>query len=75
MKRKPNRANQPSYSQWIGRVVTIRVRTGELAFPVNGLVVGESQDLVRLRITNGWDLGVYKAAIQDIELNESTYVN
>jgi hypothetical protein len=56
-----------SFEQWLGKTVVLRLKTGELRVPLCGTIVAESTGAVRVRIAGGWDIGVYKSLILDVE--------
>jgi hypothetical protein len=56
-----------SYAPWFGKIVILRVTTGELRVPLRGIIVGESQGAVRFRIEGNWDIDVYKSLILTVE--------
>jgi hypothetical protein len=56
-----------SFEQWFGNTVVLRLRTGETRVPLRGTIVAESGGAVRLRITGGWEIDVYKSLILAVE--------
>jgi hypothetical protein len=56
-----------AYEVWVGHPVVLQVAAGAMRVPLRGTVVGESDDAVRLRIGEGWDIDVYKAMILAVE--------
>ena len=56
-----------SFEQWLGKTVVLRLKTGEPRVPLRGTIVAESGGTVRFRIAGGWDIGVYKSLILDVE--------
>ncbi len=56
-----------AYEVWVGHPVILQVAAGEMRVPLRGTVLGESDDAVRLRIGEGWDIDVYKAMILAVE--------
>lgn len=56
-----------AYEVWVGHPVVLQVAAGEMRVPLRGTVLGESDDSVRLRIGEGWDIDVYKAMILAVE--------
>jgi hypothetical protein len=55
------------YEAWVGQHVVLQVATGELRVPLRGTIVGESEDVVRFRVGNGWDVDVFKNMILAVE--------
>ncbi len=56
-----------AYSAWLGHTVVLQVSVGESQVPLRGIVVGESEEAVRFRIGEGWDVDIYKAMILAVE--------
>jgi hypothetical protein len=55
------------YAPWVGQTVVLQVATGDLRVPLHGIIVGESEDAVRFRIGEGWDIDIYKLMILAVE--------
>ncbi len=55
------------YSVWKGQTVVLQVAAGDLRVPLRGTIVSESDDTVRIRIGEGWDVDIYKATILAVE--------
>jgi hypothetical protein len=55
------------YASWIGQTVVLQVTVADLRMPLRGTVVGESEDALRFRIGDNWDIDIYKAMILAIE--------
>jgi hypothetical protein len=55
------------YEAWVGQHVVLQVATGELRVPLRGTIVGESEDAVRFRVGDGWDVDVFKNMILAVE--------
>lgn len=60
---------QGAYALWIGQAVTLEVAAEELRVPLRGVIVGESDCMVRLRVGEGWDIDIYKHMVLAIELD------
>jgi hypothetical protein len=58
---------QSVYQAWVGQQVVLQVATGELRVPLRGTIVGESEDAVRFRVGDGWDVDVFKNMILAVE--------
>jgi hypothetical protein len=58
---------QSVYASWVGQAVVLQVAAADLRVPLRGTIVGESDDAVRFRIGNSWDIDVYKTMILAIE--------
>ena len=58
---------QSAYASWFGQAVVLQVAAADLRVPLRGIIVGESEDAVRFRIGEGWDVDIYKTMILAIE--------
>ena len=58
---------QNVYASWIGHAVVLQVLTGDLRVPVRGVIVAETNEVVRFRVGEGWDIDVYKEMILTVE--------
>ena len=55
------------YAVWLGQPVVIRVVAGNLRVPLRGRLVGETNDVVRLRIAGSWDVDIFKSMVVAVE--------
>lgn len=55
------------YALWLGQPVVLQVSAGEAKVPLRGTIVGETEDAVRFRIGEGWDVDIYKAMVMAVE--------
>ena len=58
---------QSAFSQWTDQPVVLQVAAADLRVPLRGIIVGESQESVRFRIGDGWDIDIYKSMILAVE--------
>ena len=58
---------QGSYAMWMGQPVILRVVTGNQRVPLRGRLVSETNDVVRFRIADSWDVDIYKSMVVAIE--------
>ena len=58
---------QSAYQPWIGTPAVIQVATGELRVPLRGVIVGESEEAIRFRVGEGWDIDIFKNMILAVE--------
>ena len=56
-----------AYSVWMGQPVVLRVVAGGIRVPLRGRLVGETDNVVRLRIAESWDVDIFKSMILGIE--------
>ncbi|HEV2615783.1 MAG TPA: hypothetical protein VGU63_04140 [Candidatus Acidoferrales bacterium] len=55
------------YAVWIGQPVVLRVVAGNLRVPLRGRLVSETNDVLRLRIADNWDVDVFKSMVVAVE--------
>jgi len=55
------------FAFWMNQSVVMQISAGDLKVPLRGTIVGESNDAVRFRIGEGWDVDIYKAMILAVE--------
>jgi hypothetical protein len=58
---------QSAYASWMGQPVVLQVATADLRVPLRGIIVAETDEAVRLRIGNLWDVDIYKSMILAVE--------
>lgn len=62
------------YAVWVGQPVILRVVTGNLRVPLRGRLLAETNDAVRLRIADSWDVDIFKTMVVGIEHDMPVYV-
>jgi hypothetical protein len=55
------------YRVWMGQPVILRVATGNLRVPLRGRLLSETNDSVRLRIADSWDVDIFKSMVVAVE--------
>ena len=55
------------YGIWMGQPVILRVRTGNLRVPLRGRLLSETNEVVRLRIADSWDVDIFKSMVIAVE--------
>ncbi len=58
---------QGAYAVWMGQAVVLQVTAGDMRVPLRGTLVGESDNAVRLRIGETWEVDIYKSMILAVE--------
>jgi len=58
---------QSAYAVWIGQAVVLQVAAADLRVPLRGIIVGETDDAVQLRVEQTWDIDIYKSMILAVE--------
>ncbi|HTW22021.1 MAG TPA: hypothetical protein VMD78_00380 [Candidatus Baltobacteraceae bacterium] len=62
------------YAVWMGQPVVLRVAAGDLRVPLRGRLLSETDDAVRLRIADSWDVDVFKSMVVAVEHDNPVYV-
>jgi hypothetical protein len=55
------------YAVWIGQPVVLQVVAGNLRVPLRGRIVSETNDVLRLRIADSWDVDIFKSMVVAVE--------
>jgi hypothetical protein len=55
------------YGQWADQAVVLQVKTADLRVPLRGVILGETQQSVRFRVDDSWDIDIYKNMILAVE--------
>ena len=55
------------YELWMGQSVILRVVTGNLRVPLRGRLLSETNEAVRLRIADSWDVDIFKSMFVAVE--------
>jgi len=55
------------YAAWMGQPVILRVATGNLRVPLRGRLLSETNEVVRLRIADSWDVDIFKSMVVAVE--------
>jgi hypothetical protein len=66
----PSHEVQSAFAVWVGQAVVLQVAAADFRVPLRGIIVGESDDAVRFRIGEGWDVDIYKSMILAVEEDE-----
>ncbi len=56
-----------AYASWVGQAAILHVASEDLRVPLRGIIMGESESAVRLRIGEGYDIDIFKPMIEFIE--------
>jgi len=62
------------YAVWVGQPVILRVATGNLRVPLRGRLLSETDDVVRLRIADSWDVDIFKSMVVAVEHDVPVHV-
>jgi hypothetical protein len=72
--REKRAASMPSaYATWLGHTVILQVGGGDFRVPLRGVILGESDQAIRFRIGECWDIDIFKTMILAVE--EDNYPN
>jgi hypothetical protein len=62
------------YAVWMGQPVILRVVAGSLRVPLRGRLLSETNEVVRLRIADSWDVDIFKSMVVAVEHDNPVYV-
>jgi hypothetical protein len=65
---------QSAYTVWIGHAVVLQLAAADLRAPVSGSIVGESENAIRFRIGQGWEIDIPKSMILAVEEDSCTSI-
>jgi len=63
---------QSPFAVWLNQSVVLQVAEADFHVPLRGIIVGESEEAVRFRIGESWDVDIYKSMILAVEEDELT---
>ena len=58
---------QSVYASWVGQAVILQVAADDLCVPLCGVIVGESETMLRIRVEEGWDMDIFKLMILAVQ--------
>ena len=58
---------QGVYGQWTAQPVVLQVKSMDLRVPLRGVILGETQQSIRFRVDDSWDIDIYKHMILAVE--------
>jgi hypothetical protein len=58
---------QSPYVSWVGKHVLLQVVAGDLKVPVRGTLLGETENALKFRIGDGWDVEIFKSMVMAVE--------
>jgi hypothetical protein len=62
------------YAIWMGQPVILRVAAGNLRVPLRGRLLSETNESIRLRIADSWDVDIYKSMVVAVEHDNPVHV-
>ena len=62
------------YAIWMGQPVILRVVAGNLRVPLRGRLMAETNDVLRLRIAESWDVDIFKSMVVAVEQDNPVQV-
>jgi len=65
---------EAGYAAWMGQAIILRVVAGNLRVPLRGRLVSETEDVLRLRIADSWDVDIFKSMVLGVEHDNPVYV-
>jgi hypothetical protein len=58
---------ESAYAVWIGQPVILQLAAADVKVPLRGMIVGETEDFIRFRVDQTWDIDIYKSMILAVE--------
>ena len=58
---------QSTFGVWIGQPVILQLVAADLRVPLRGIIVAETDDCIRFRVEQAWDIDIYKSMILAVE--------
>ena len=58
---------QGVYGQWADQAVVLQVKSADLRVPLRGVILSETERIVRFRVNDSWDIDIYKHMILAVE--------
>jgi len=58
---------QSAYAVWVGQPVVLQVAAGDLRVPLRGMILGETEQVIRFRVDQAWDIDIYKSMVLAVE--------
>jgi len=65
---------EAGYAAWMGQPVVLRVVAGNMRVPLRGRLMSETNEIVRLRIGESWDVDIFKSMVVGVEHDNPVYV-
>jgi hypothetical protein len=62
------------YAIWMGQPVVLRVVAGEMRVPLRGRLISETNEVLRLRIADSWEVDIFKSMVLGVEHDNPVYV-
>jgi hypothetical protein len=56
-----------AYASWIGHTVVLQVDAAGIRVPLRGTIVGESDEALRFRVGESWDIDIFKPMVLAVE--------
>jgi hypothetical protein len=56
-----------AYGMWMGLPVVLKVAAGNLRVPLRGRLISETNEVLRLRIADSWDVDIFKSMVLAVE--------
>src|SRR6202043_2279291 len=63
---------QSAYAVWIGQPVVLQLAAADLRVPLRGMILEETDDFIRFRVDQAWDIDIYKSMILAVEQDRWT---
>jgi hypothetical protein len=61
---------QNAYAVWVGQPVVLQVAAGDFKVPLRGMILGETDEVIRFRVEQAWDIDIYKSMVLAVEQDQ-----
>ena len=61
---------QSAYAVWVGQPVVLQVAAGDLKVPLRWMILGETDEVIRFRVEQAWDIDIYKSMVLAVEQDQ-----
>lgn len=62
------------YAVWMGQPVVLRVIAGNMRVPLRGRLISETNEILRLRIADSWEVDIFKSMVLGVEHDNPVYI-
>lgn len=65
---------ESAFAVWVGQPVILQLAAADMRVPLRGMIIGETEDFIRFRVEQTWDIDIYKSMILAIEQDRLTRI-
>jgi hypothetical protein len=56
-----------AFATWLDQPVVLQIAAGDLRVPLRGIIIGETDSVLRFRVGDGWDIDIFKNMVLAVE--------